>query len=126
MKTSSTTILGILVISSFGIWGCAQQSSSALQHKMNELEARHATLENEYRNVVASNESNRRKLVGLESQRTELVQQVEDLKVVVQERDELKKKLVQKVEDLKVVAQERDELKQNLTHAHQGTRFGTR
>lgn len=99
MKTANIALLGVLVLSSLGIWGCAQQTSTALQRKMSDLEARYATLEDEYRNAVAANESNRRKLGEMETQRAELVQQVEDLKVVVQERDELKQKLAQRTNE---------------------------
>ncbi len=99
MKPASIAILGVIVISSLGIWGCAQQNSNALQRKVSDLEARYSTLEDEYRNAVAVNEGNRRKLTQLESQRAELAQQVEDLKVAVQERDELKAQLAQRTNE---------------------------
>ena len=79
--------------------GLRQQNSNALQRKVSDLEARYSTLEDEYRNAVAVNEGNRRKLTQLESQRAELAQQVEDLKVAVQERDELKAQLAQRTNE---------------------------
>lgn len=93
MKTASTAFLAVLVISSLGIWGCAQQKSGAQAHKIRELEARYTKIEEDYRSLLSANESTRKKVAQLELQRTELLQQVEDLKVVTLERDELKQKL---------------------------------
>lgn len=93
MKTASTAFLAVLVISSLGIWGCAQQKNGAQAHKIRDLEARYAKIEDDYRSVIAANESTRKKLAQMELQRAELLQQVEDLKVIAQERDELQQRL---------------------------------
>jgi len=107
MRTAGTAFLAVLVISSLGIWGCAQQKNSAQTRKIRDLEARYCKMEEDYRTVVAASESTRKNLARLELQRVELSQQVEDLKTVVQEREELKQKLVART-------QERDTFQQQL------------
>jgi septal ring factor EnvC (AmiA/AmiB activator) len=99
MKTASTAFLAVLVISSAGIWGCAQQKNSTQARRIHDLEARYAKLEEDYRTVVATSESTRKNLTRLELQRLELTQQVEDLKLVVQERDELKQRLAARTQE---------------------------
>lgn len=93
MKTASTAFLAVLVISSLGIWGCAQQKNGAQAHKIRELEMRHTKLEEDYRALLASNETTRKKVAQMEMQRVDLLQQIEDLKIVAVERDELRAKL---------------------------------
>jgi uncharacterized protein (UPF0264 family) len=94
MKTAITAFLAVFVISSVGIWGCAQQKNNAQARKIRDLEARYVKLEEDYRTVVAAGENTRKKLARLEQLRQEQVQQMEELKVVVQERDDLKQKLI--------------------------------
>jgi len=84
---------------SLGLWGCGQQSG-AFAAKVREMEARHAKLEEDYRTLSTANEQGRKKFTQAEArlkdavtQIQELSKQVEDLQVVVQERDELKKQL---------------------------------
>jgi chromosome segregation ATPase len=93
MKTASTAFLAVLVISSLGIWGCAQQKSGAQANKIRDLEARYTKLEEDYRALLSANESTRKRVAQMELQRADLLQQVEDLKVVAQEREDLKQRL---------------------------------
>lgn len=99
MKTASTAFLAVLVISSIGIWGCSQQKCGAQARKIHDLETRYSKLEEDYRTVVSASEGTQRKLVRLETQRVELTQQVEELKVVMQERDELRQKLASRTQE---------------------------
>jgi chromosome segregation ATPase len=93
MKTAITAFLAVLVISSVGIWGCAQQKNDAQARKIRELETRFIKLEEDYRGVVASADTYRKKVVWLETQRVEQSAQLEELKAAAQEKDELKQKL---------------------------------
>src|SRR5207247_1121532 len=93
MPRASTALLVLMLMSSLSLWGCTHQKNGATNAKIRELEARHIKLEEDYRAVVAANESNRRKIVSIEAQRAELAQQVEELKSIAQERDELKKQV---------------------------------
>ena len=93
MKTAITAFSVVFVISVVGIWSCEQQKSTTQCRKIRDLEARYVKLEDDYRAVLASSESTRKKLARLEVQRAEQTQQIEELKLAVQERDELKQKL---------------------------------
>ena len=99
MQKASTAVLVIMVLSSLGLWGCTNQKNVATNIKIRELENRHAKLEEDYRVILAANETNRRKLILIEAQRTELAQKVEELQGVVRERDELKTQLVTRTEE---------------------------
>jgi chromosome segregation ATPase len=93
MHKASAALLILMLLSSLSLWGCTHQKNGATNTRIRELEARHAKLEEDYRVVVAANESNRKKIAQIEAQRAELAQQVEELKTIAQERDELKKQL---------------------------------
>ena len=93
MPKASTALLVLMLVSSLSLWGCTHQKNGATNTKIRELEARHAKLEEDYRVVVSANESNRKKIANIEAQRAELAQQVEELKTIAQERDDLRKQL---------------------------------
>lgn len=93
MPKASTALLVLMLASSLSLWGCTHQKNGATNTKIRDLEARHAKLEEDYRVVVAANESNRKKIANIEAQRAELAQQVEELKTIALERDELKRQL---------------------------------
>ena len=97
MKNVSTAFLVIMLGSSLGLWGCSNQKNNAYHNKVRDLEVRYGKLEEDYRGALAASDLTRRKLGQLESQRQELVQQVEELKTVIAERDELKKQVGQRV-----------------------------
>jgi outer membrane murein-binding lipoprotein Lpp len=99
MQKASTALLVAMVISSLSLWGCSNQKNGATNVKVRELENRHAKLEEDYRVILAANEANRRKLIQLEAQRTELTQKIEELQVAVKERDELKTQLATRTEE---------------------------
>ena len=63
MHKASTAVLVTMVISSLGLWGCTNQKNVATNIKIRELESRHAKLEEDYRVILAANETNRRKLI---------------------------------------------------------------
>jgi outer membrane murein-binding lipoprotein Lpp len=94
MKSTSRGLIITIALATLGFWGCAQNRSGAnTAAKLRELEARHAKLEEDYQAVVLGNESIRKRLAAVESQRVELAQQLEKLQTVVHERDELKEQI---------------------------------
>jgi hypothetical protein len=99
MQKASTALLLTMVISCLSLWGCSNQKNSATNVKIRELENRHAKLEEDYRVMLAANESGRRKLVLLEAQRAELTHKIDELVAVVKERDELKTQLEIRTEE---------------------------
>jgi chromosome segregation ATPase len=101
MNKPNAWVVTALLLStmSLGLWGCGQQNG-AFAAKVRELEARHAKLEDDYRNISTANDQGRKKLAQAElrlkealGRVDELTKQVEDLQVVVLERDQLKKQL---------------------------------
>jgi TolA-binding protein len=101
MTKASPLFLAVVLFSTAGLYGCTQQKNGAVNAKMHDMETRYTKLEEDYRAVVATGETHRKKLVQLEAQKVELTREVEELRVVVQERDDLRK--------------ERDELRKQVT-----------
>jgi predicted mannosyl-3-phosphoglycerate phosphatase (HAD superfamily) len=99
MNKTSTLFLVMMIISSLSLWGCSNQKNGATIAKIRDLENRYGKLEEDYRVILATNEGNRRKLILLENQRAELTQKIEELQVIVKERDELKTQLSTRTEE---------------------------
>jgi chromosome segregation ATPase len=93
MKNASTVFLVVMMFSSLGLWGCTHQKNGAYHAKVRELESRYLKLEEDYKAVVHSGEQLRKKVQQLEAQRAELNQQVDELKGIAKERDELRVQL---------------------------------
>ena len=99
MQKTSTALLAAMIICSLSLWGCTNQKNGATNNKVRELEIRHSKLEEDYRVILAVNEANRRKIQQLENTRTDLTHQIEELQIVVMERDELKNQLATRTEE---------------------------
>jgi hypothetical protein len=90
----SKSVLLLLVAGSFGIWGCAQGAgNSANAERIRALETKLARLEEDFKASLAVREQLRKKLSAVEEEKSQLVQQVEQLQAVVRERDGLKQQL---------------------------------
>jgi outer membrane murein-binding lipoprotein Lpp len=107
MTKASPLLLAIVLFGTAGVYGCTNQKNDTLNAKIREMETRFAKLEEDYRTVVATSEATRKKLTQAEAQKIALTKEVEELRPVVGERDELRK--------------ERDELRKQLV-----TRTGER
>jgi chromosome segregation ATPase len=105
---ASIGLIALLLVSSLSLWGCSQQQTATTNAKIKELESRYVKLEEDYRVVSAANETHRKKLTQIESQRADLAKQVEELQAVVQERDQLKRQVAERT-------QERDAVHSQLT-----------
>ncbi len=94
MKTTTKGLLILIALGTLGLWGCAQNQAGA-DHaaKLRALEARHTKLEEDYQAVAAANENIRKRLAQVEASRVELLKKVEELRLVVRERDELKQQV---------------------------------
>ena len=99
MPKASTAFLVTLVICTLSLWGCSNQKNGATNTKIRELEMRHAKLEGDYRQSQAAGEAGRRKILQLETQRTELTQKITELEAVALERDELQAHLAIRTEE---------------------------
>ena len=99
MTKASPLFLAVVLFCTAGMYGCTQQKNGAASAKVRDMEARYTKLEEDYRVILSANEANRRKLVQLETQRSELTQKIQELQVVVKERDDLQKELVTRTEE---------------------------
>jgi chromosome segregation ATPase len=93
MKHAGTAFLVVMLFSTLGLWGIAQQKNGAYALRLRDLENRHAKIEEDQRLFAQQTEKNQRRIATLEAEKAELTQAVEDLKVVVVERDQLKNQL---------------------------------
>jgi len=114
MKSASTALLALLALASLGLWGCTHQKNGATNTKIRELEARYQKLEEDYHVVVAAADSSRKRISQLERERSDLKQQLADLKVVAQERDNLASERVDLVKQVKARTTERDAVRAQL------------
>jgi len=121
MKHAGTAFLVVMLFSTLGLWGIAQQKNGAYASRLRDLETRHAKIEDDQKSFTQQSERNQRRIAALEVEKAELTQAVEELKVVVAERDELKKQLTVRTHernDLRTLldarTQERDTKAQEL------------
>jgi outer membrane murein-binding lipoprotein Lpp len=107
MKYFNVLLVGMLLFSSFGVWGCTHQKTGAISAKIQELESRYAKLEEDYRVLQVTHEQSRKRLSQaetqralLEKQKTELLTQNANLttqmETAVSEREELRKQVAQR------------------------------
>ena len=112
MKTFNLLLVGVLLLSSLGLWGCTHQKTGAITAKIRDLETRYVKLEEDYRLLQSTNEQNRKRLAQAETQRTALEQQKTDLNrqliTTTDQRDDLRKQVSQRTT-------ERDVAQTNLT-----------
>lgn len=114
MKPASTALLAVLALASLSLWGCTHQKNGATNSKIRELESRYQKLEEDYNIIVAASEINRKKIGQLERERSELSQQIADLKVLAQERENLVAERDDLLKQVKTRTTERDSLHAQL------------
>jgi septal ring factor EnvC (AmiA/AmiB activator) len=103
-----TKAFAVVVLSVLGIWGCAQgPTASASLEKIKQLEQKITRLEDDFRAATAARDQFRKKLTEAERLVADLRAEVEALRPVVAERDELRNQL-------KVRTAERDQVTQQF------------
>jgi outer membrane murein-binding lipoprotein Lpp len=90
MKNASTVFLLVMMFCSLGLWGCTHQKNGAYNSKIRELESRYLKLEEDYKVVIQSSDQLRKKVGQLETQRADLANQLDELKNIARERDQLR------------------------------------
>jgi chromosome segregation ATPase len=104
----------VFVIAAMGLWGCAQgPGGGPSAERMRALEAKVSKLEEDFRGAVAARDQLRKKLTAAEDDKALLAKQVDQLTLVVKERDELKQQLT-------VRTAERDALQNQYTEFRKG------
>src|SRR5882762_4565192 len=87
-------LLLLMVAGLFGVWGCSQGAgNSANAERIRALETKIARLEEDFKGSVTVREQLRKKLSTVEEEKVQLIQQVEQLQLVVKDRDNLKQQL---------------------------------
>jgi uncharacterized coiled-coil DUF342 family protein len=98
-------LLVVLIVTSLGIWGCAQgqnpNSTSGLAERVRALETKNSKLEDNFRAAAAVRDQLRKKLAAAEEQER-LAQQEkqaieQQIEALTRERDELKQQVTQRV-----------------------------
>src|SRR3954465_1539000 len=89
MKHAGTAFLVVMLFSTLGLWGCAQQKNGSYASRLRDLETRYTKLEDDHRALVSLGERHQRRIVQLEKERTDLTARVEDLQKVADDREEL-------------------------------------
>lgn len=101
MSKANPIMIALMICTmSMGLWGCTQQKTGAFSTKIREMEARYTKLEEDYRAIVVASEQGRKKvavaeakLSELEAQHADLSKEVESLRPIVAERDDLRRQL---------------------------------
>ena len=118
MSKVSPLFLAVLLVLSAGMYGCNQQKSAS-GAKLHDMETRYAKLEEDYRAISATNDTNRKKLAQVEARTAELTKQVEELLVAAKERDVLRKERDELRKQLAARTGERDAVQAQLVQFRQ-------
>jgi chromosome segregation ATPase len=88
----SQKIVGVLIVSVFGIWGCSRTpsaESAATAEKLKSVETKLARLEDDFRAVASARDQLSKKLLAAEEARTALLAQVETLHKDLKSKEDL-------------------------------------
>jgi hypothetical protein len=103
----------LALVAALGVWGCARGPSSQAG-RLSALEARCAKLEKESRGLVEDLDRARRKMAALEEDNDRLKKDLECHKVVLRERDALKKEVASRTGERDLLQARCDRLKKGL------------
>jgi chromosome segregation ATPase len=108
MKHAGTAFLVVMLFSTLGLWGFAQQRNGSYAARLRDLENRYGKLEEDHRTIASLSDRHQRRIAQLEKERTELAEQVDELRKVAEEREGLRAQVAD-------VSQQRDSLKVQLS-----------
>jgi len=109
MKHAGTAFLVVMLFSTLGLWGIAQQKNGAYTTRVRDLEARYTKIEDEQRSFAAQWDKSQRRIATLEVEKADLTQAIDELKTALNERDEMR-------QQLQVRTQDRDTLRNQLVN----------
>jgi septal ring factor EnvC (AmiA/AmiB activator) len=107
MKHAGTAFLVVMLFSTLGLWGFAQQRNGSYAARLRDLENRYGKLEDDHRMIASLSDRHQRRIAQLEKERTELADQVDELRKLAAERETLRAQVAD-------VSQQRDNLKVQL------------
>jgi hypothetical protein len=114
--TCAKKALGILLVATVGIWGCAQSANpNANQDRLRALELKNAKLEDDFRTAAAVRDQLRRRVATLEEEqrqtRTDLGGQIQGLQ---HERDAFRQELAARTIERDALYSQFDQFRQGL------------
>ena len=115
--TRSHKALTVIVVATLGLWGCAQGKSKPTANsdeRIKSLEARCENLENDNHKVTTARDKAQKLLVEADRERLRLLQEVETLKAVAQERDELKLQVASRTAERDAIQTHFEELRKGI------------
>ena len=110
MKHAGTAFLVVMLFSTLGLWGFAQQKNGSYAARLRDLENRYVKMEDDHRIIANLSDRSQRRIAQLEKERTDLAELVEDLRKIAEERETLRAQVAD-------VGQQRDGLKVQLSSA---------
>src|SRR5258708_39766411 len=90
MKHAGTAFLVVMLFSTLGLWGFAQQRNGSYAARLRDLENRYGKLEDDHRMIASLSDRHQRRISQLEKERTDLAEQVDDLRKFAEEREALR------------------------------------
>jgi hypothetical protein len=103
----------VAVVAALGLWGCARGPSEQAE-RLQALEARCARLEKESKAVAENLERSRHRVAALEEDNARLKKDLECHRVVLRERDALKKEVASRTGERDLLQARCDRLKKGL------------
>jgi hypothetical protein len=112
--------LSVLVVSFLGLWGCAQgpSNSSAQADRVKKLEEKCSRLEEDYRTKAVAHDQARKQAAVLDQEKTQLEEQrarmqkeLDQLRLVVKERDRLRQEVEVKTTQRDALLANRDKMR---------------
>src|SRR6516164_7963128 len=94
-------VLGVMLIVLLGLWGCARgPASHATQaERIHHLEAKCSKLEDDYRSIANARDQARKRVAALESERAQLLKELEIKQALLKERDALRQQIASRTNE---------------------------
>ncbi len=107
--------LAVLVVACI-VWGCAQGPTNGPGsiERIRALESKNAKLEDDFRAAAAARDLLKKKLATAEDQRGQLGQQLDQLQVVVKERDELRQQVTARTTERDALQTQFEQLRKGI------------
>jgi predicted RNase H-like nuclease (RuvC/YqgF family) len=122
--TRGSKAMIVMLVAALGLWGCAQGPgghSSASAERIRKLEEKCGRLEDDYRNVSATRDEYRQQIASLEAEnqrlekvRGQMLKEIEQKKVIAQERDLFKQQMEQRTGERDLLQTRCDRMKKGL------------
>jgi chromosome segregation ATPase len=105
----------IALAAALGVWGCARgPSGNVSAEKAKALEQKVSKLEEDFRAAAATRDQVRQRLTAVEEQRNQFEKEVANLKVVVKERDDLRRQVAARTTERDTLQSQYDQFRKAI------------